>query len=80
MDLGQTVPGNVVGKGLKTGRKVNIPITFKSQQVKGKAPALLGLPAMISIGTIINTRIHTMTIWSDGEDIVVDLILTRSGH
>ena len=45
MDVGQTVPGNVAGISTKTGKRVNIPVTFKSQQVKGKAPALLGLPA-----------------------------------
>ena len=80
MNLAQTVPGNIKGIGTKTGKKVNIPITFRSQQIKGNTPALLGLPALIHIGAIINTRDHTMTMWCDGEDVVVDLIHTRSGH
>ena len=52
-----------------------------SQQVRGNAPALLGLPALIHIGAIINCRDHTMTFKNpDGEDVVVDIILTKSGH
>ena len=80
MDVGQTVPGNVAGLSINTGKRVNIPVTFKSQQVKGKAPALLGLPALIQIGAMIDCRNHKMTIWVDGEDVVGDLILTKSGH
>ena len=63
------MPGNLKGKCKRTGKTVNIPITFTSQQIKGNAPALLGLPALIHMGAIINTRNHTMTIEVDGDDI-----------
>jgi len=79
-NLGQSVPGNISGITTKSGKKVNIPITFTSQQIKGNAPALLGLPALIQMGAIINNRTHSMTIEVEGEDIVVQLIHTRSGH
>ena len=78
-NLGQCVPGNISGYNSK-GKKVNIPISFTSQQIKGNAPALLGLPALIQMGAIIDTRTHSMTIDYEGEDVVVQLIHTRSGH
>ena len=61
-NIGQTVPGNISGVSAKDGRKVAFPITFTSQKIQGNAPALLGLPALIHMGAIINTRTHTMTI------------------
>ena len=39
-DKGHTVPGNACGVSRRTGRAVNIPLSFSSQQIKGKAPAL----------------------------------------
>ena len=77
---GFQVPGNICGYSKKTGDIKNFPMTFTSQQINGKAPALLGLPSLIQTGAIINTRNHTMTIDVDGEDIILDLTLTRSGH
>ena len=64
----------------RTGKPVNIPLTFSSQQIRGRAPALLGLPAMIHAGAIINCRDNTLTMCVKGEDIVFDLVLTKSGH
>ena len=43
MDVGKTVPGNVQGVNKKTEKKENVSISFTSQQVRGNAPALLGL-------------------------------------
>ena len=79
-NVGQSVPGNISGKSKKDGRKVNIPITFTSQKIQGNAPALLGLPALIQMGAIINTRTHSMVIEFEGEDVVVPLIHTLNGH
>ena len=73
VDTGASI--NVHGQSL-----VNIPITFTSQKIQGNAPALLGLPALIQMGAIINTRTHSMTLEFEGEDVVVPLIHTRSGH
>ena len=42
-DKGHTVPGNARGVSRRTGRTVDIPLTFSSQEIQGKAPALLGL-------------------------------------
>ena len=52
MDVGKTVPGDVQGVNKKTGKRENVSISFTSQQVRGNAPALLGLPALILIGAI----------------------------
>ena len=79
-DKGYTVPGNAQGVSKRTGKVVNIPLTFSSQQIRGRAPALLGLPAMIRAGAIINCRDNTMTMSIEGEDVVFDLVLTKSGH
>ena len=47
----------------------------------GKAPALLlGLPSLMKVGPIIITRERAMTAWAEGEGIVADHTLTKSGH